>query len=186
MLTLRRPHLPLLICSLALLSAACASPMNLDYPPGGTYYSQFSVRYEKGRYPTTNYRRGLLLPINTEVELIAVNSRQTKLIIKNSGSPLLVQNMAKHTGKDMATAFEEMFAAQPVDLSSYSDEQRTAIEAGKALTGMHKADVLLALGPPPASGTPSQESSSWKYWSSRWSTFLVAFDEAGVATEIGE
>jgi len=74
---------------------------------------------------------------------------------------------------------------RPVDLSRYDAEQRAAIEHGEALVGMDREGVLAAMGPPPAVGTLSLDSDAWKYWNTRFTTFVVQFGPDGRVTEIG-
>ena len=41
--------------------------------------------------------------------------------------------------------------------------RQEAIQQGKAVVGMDKKAVLMAMGPPPQIGTASLEASDWKY-----------------------
>jgi hypothetical protein len=45
---------------------------------------------------------------------------------------------------------------------------------------MSRNAVLAAIGYPPAIGTPSLESNDWKYWDSRFTTFVVHFVDGSV------
>ncbi|KJV06756.1 hypothetical protein [Methylocucumis oryzae] len=67
---------------------------------GQTYYTQFVIRYEKNAFPTTNYRHGASIPINTAVKLLDINSSEISIEYGN-GLPLLVKNIEKHTGDDV-------------------------------------------------------------------------------------
>ena len=42
--------------------------------PGSTYFTQVSLQYEKGCHLTTNYRKGALVPVNTQVQLREITS----------------------------------------------------------------------------------------------------------------
>jgi len=147
----------------------------------GQYYTQFTLQAEKWTYRTTNYRRGFVLPINSEVTFVAMNAKQAK-VRTATGDQLVIENMPKHTNDTMEDAFDELFARQPVDLSPFSAAEQGPIRDGRLELGMSKDAVFAALGPPPAIGTPSLDSNQWKYWSSRWATFIVRF-EGGVAVE---
>ena len=151
---------------------------------GETWYSQFSLFHEKGRFRTTNYRRGNLLPINSAVKPLAVSSRSVTVEIVDTGERLVVDNVPKHSRVAMAEYLDMIFRPTQVDLSAYSDDERGAIERGEVMVGMNRDAVLAALGPPPAHQTPTLEASQWRYWSWRVKTFLVLFGEDGLVREI--
>lgn len=175
-----KPAIPLVLIA-CLLAGACAAvpPFDPPVPPGGTLYTRFTLQYEKDSYRTTNYRRGLLLPINSRVTLVAVDSRRIVVRPESTGRRLTIENVPRHTGQGVEQAFHEILGTRPVDLSGWSEDVREAILAGRVEPGMDKQAVLAALGPPPAVGTPSRVSPEWKYWDSRFSTFVVQFDADG-------
>ncbi len=65
--------LPLLVgltgCPRAFRGAEANLPPEIEI--GGKYYTRHSFQYEKNRHRTTNYRRGLLVPVNTQVALVS-------------------------------------------------------------------------------------------------------------------
>lgn len=58
------------------------------------------------------------------------------------------------------------------------------IATGKALEGMTKQGVVYALGIPPRHVTPSLDADTWKYWTNRYGTFNVEFNEKGIVSRI--
>jgi hypothetical protein len=168
-------------------AAGCSHPgAKVSHPPpGGTWYTQFTLQFERGRYRTTNYRRGFTLPINTEVALVSMDSDEIIVQIKSSGARLEVENVPKHTNESIHQAFDKLFGSAPVDLSRFGDAEQKAIRAGKAEVGMSREAVLAALGYPPAVGTPALESDEWKSWDSRFTTLVVRFDEDRVVDVSG-
>ncbi|MFT7465247.1 MAG: hypothetical protein ACI9EF_003612 [Pseudohongiellaceae bacterium] len=164
------------LIALACLPLACASRGFTGKPVGQSYYTQQSLRYDRGSYKTTNYQLGTLLPINTKVIFVAANSRRLKLTLPN-GEQLLVDNMPRHTGQSMEQGFERLLGSQPVDLSQFSNDEQQAILSGTVEVRMSSKAVLAALGYPPITGTPNLEERTWKYWASRFKTFVIVFDE---------
>ena len=156
-----------------------------DPPAGSAWYTQFTLQFERGVYRTTNYRRGFTLPINTAVTLLSMDDGSIVVRIESTGARLEVENVAKHTNESTSQAFTRLFGEAPVDLSVFTDDEQTSIRTGRAEVGMGKGAVLAALGPPPAVGTPALESSEWKYWDSRFSTFVVRFDDGGRVVDTG-
>jgi uncharacterized protein len=181
-------HLLLLFAVLTL--TACVTKIPSESLPqniriGGIYYTQFALQYEKERYRTTNYRRGFLLPINTEVKLIDIDSRKIKVQIPSIGKELLIENVEKHTNENTIQAFDKLFAPVKVNLSRFNALEQEQIKTGTVVPGMRKRAVIAAIGYPPAVGTQSLDKDQWKYWNSRFNTFIVHF-ENGRVSEIQE
>ena len=108
-------------------AGASASSERSEPVPGSTWYTQFTLQYERDLFRTTNYRRGFVLPINTEVTLESIDSDEIEVEVKASGRRLVVQNVPKHTNETTAQAFAKLFGAEPVDLSDFTDEEQAAI-----------------------------------------------------------
>jgi len=164
------------LIALSCLPLACARGGYAGRPIGQEYYTQHSIRYERGAYQTTNYQRGALLPINSPVTFVASNSRRLKLTLEN-GQELLVNNMSRHTGQTMEQGFDRLLGAEPVDLSRFTADEQAAIVDGKIEHTMSREAVLAAVGHPPITGTSSLEQHTWKYWSNKFATFQVVFDD---------
>lgn len=175
----------ILLAACGLLAACQGGGAPAAVPPGGTYYTQFTLQYEKDVFRTTNYRRGFVLPINSEVTLESMDSEEIVVEVKASGRRLVVQNVPKHTGETTRQAFGKLFGASPVDLSRFTEGERQAIQAGRAAVGMSRDAVIAALGHPPAVGTPTLETNPWKYWDSRFTTFVVRFDDTWHVADAG-
>jgi len=148
---------------------------------GESYYTQMTMMYEKGVYRTTNYRRGTLLAVNTPVELLEIGPNTIKVKLTQANTELLVKSVTKHTGDDVYEAFAKLFAKQEVNLSRFNRLERDNIKKGTVAKGMSRAAVKVAIGYPPITRTPSLDSNAWAYWSSRFNTFIVHFENDKVS-----
>jgi hypothetical protein len=148
---------------------------------GDIYYTQVTLQYEKGRHLTTNYRKGTLVPINTQVLLLEISGGDIRLEILPSHSKLRIENVEKHTGDDVRQAFNKLFGKNRVDLTRFSRLERDYIDLGRVGEGMRKKAVIAAIGYPPITETPSLDSNEWTYWSSRFNRFIVKFKNDKVA-----
>ena len=72
----------------------------------------------------------------------------------------------------------------PVTYDDLSDVDRQGIQAGKALVGMSREGVKIALGYPAKHRTPSLDDNHWTYWRGRHDTYTVEFDADGKVTRI--
>lgn len=142
---------------------------------GGTYYTQFSLREEKNRFRTSNYRVGGLIPINTAVNLVSIDSKNIVVQIAKTGQPLTIENVPRHTNEDVQQAFQKILRKTRVNLDQFSPQERQNILDGQAAKGMSRKAVLAAIGYPPATSTPSLDSSEWTYWTNRFNRFIVRF-----------
>ncbi|MEQ1530752.1 MAG: hypothetical protein ABL925_15665 [Methylococcales bacterium] len=166
--------------------SGCAKKLDQSALPVGTktgdiYYSQVALYYEKGRHLTTNYRRGIFLPINSQVVLLDINTKHIELEVLPAHSKLRIENIEKHTGDSTTQAFAKLFAKNKVELSKFTELEREKILAGKAAKGMSKKAVIAALGYPPITETPSLSANQWTYWASRFDRFLVNFENDKVS-----
>ena len=144
---------------------------------GKLYYSQVTMQQEKGRYRTSNYRRGFLIPVNTKISLVSIDGKHITVKLVDSNQVLLIENVKKHTNDKPYEAFEKLFSQQKVGLSKFTKEEQAFIALGKVEKGMSKKAVVVAIGYPPKTKTPSLDVNQWRYWSSRFNTFLVHFEK---------
>jgi len=164
--------------------SACSSqqPLSAAQPtarvaqPFQIYYTQFSLYQEQGIFRTTNYRKGTLIPINTPVGLLSLDADRAVLGIIQNGEPLIIENVAKYTLDRMPIAFSKVTGTSKVDLTQFTEAEREAILAGQVKPGMRKKAVLAAIGYPPQHKTPSLDANDWRYWSNRFDTFVVHFN----------
>ncbi len=173
-----------MIILLAINIAACNRTIKPEELPatmqlGHDYYTRFVIRYEKGKHRTTNYRRGLSIPVNTRVTLLEVTQKTIRVELP-SHQELLIENASKYSGDDIYQAFDKLFAAKRVDLSRFTKLERQHIKSGTVAKGMRKKAVLVAIGYPPKHQTPSLDMEQWTYWSSRFNRFVVHFNNGKV------
>jgi len=164
----------------ALLLAGCFGSAPKAAAPevaAQTWYTQFTLQYEKGVHRTTNYRKGIVVPINTPVKVLARSGNTIRVMLQPSGPELSIENERDFSGEDLQGIFDRTFKPAPVDLSRYTPEQLKVIQSGDrfGLIGMDRDGVIHAIGYPPKHHTPSLGLNTWKYWYTRFNTFAVEF-----------
>jgi len=177
-LTLTRISLVATLCLTAFLVAPAIARQKPE-KSGDKLYTQFSLMYEKNVHRTTNYRKGILLPVNSEV-LLVKKSRSKIVVALEGGQRLTIDNIEKYSGENIDGIFSRTFSPQKVDLTPFSELERSAIAAGEVKIGMSKKAVIVAIGYPPKHKTPSLESNQWRYWRNRFGTFVVHFEDGRV------
>jgi len=147
---------------------------------GEIYYTQFSLFYEKNAWVTTDYRKGILVPINTSVTFLKAGGEAINLRLPD-GSPLKIINIEKYSGEKTAGLFNQLLGKNLVELSPFTTTEKENILAGTVALGMSKAAVIKALGYPPKHKTPSLDANQWRYWKNRYGTMLVTFADGRVS-----
>ena len=67
-----------------------------------------------------------------------------------------------------------------VSLDNLSEADKKGIKEGKLVYSMSKKGVMMALGYPATHRTPSLDSNTWVYWTNRFTTFEVNFNDKGL------
>jgi hypothetical protein len=145
-------------------------------PKGQTLYTQFSLFYEGYCHVTTNYRKGILVPVNTEVKFVRVGGGSI-IVALPDGHNLEIRNIEAYSGENIDGIFTRTFATKPVDLLQFTEEEKKSIIAGEVQSGMRKSAVIIALGFPPKHKTPNLQLDQWQYWHNRFATFVVHFEK---------
>ena len=157
-----------------------------DSIPLGTYYTRCSINIDRNRVLSTNYRGGagaMLVPVNTKVDLIS--RRRGRFNMKTeSGQSFRFEHVRKHSNVSADDSFKGFFSAAETDLSDFSAEEQAGINEATAKVGMSKDAVLAAIGPPPGHKTRSLSLNTWMYWSKKFDTFNVQFDDDGKVSQI--
>ncbi len=139
------------------------------------------MRYEKGYFLTTNYRRGSSIPINTKVKINKITTKTIEIGVDVFPKLFLIKNIQKHTGDDIFQTFDKLFSSKKVNLRRYNSLERRNIKNGTVAKRMRKKAVIAAIGYPPVTETMSLEVDSWVYWSSRYNKFRVHFKNGRVS-----
>lgn len=148
-------------------------------------YSRYNLHYvnvkgvNKGSYANwTRHVDHVMLPYNTKIQVKSLGSKKFEFVTDN-GTKILWEFNPKNMGMSGIDYIKLITSPTPVNYEVLSDIDRKGIEAGKALPGMSKQGVMVALGYPAKHATPSLESNSWTYWGGRMDNYRVEFDESG-------
>ncbi len=147
-----------------------------------TMYTQQNMHYNISRgakiVDATNYQVGILIPANSKVTMEEINAKQ--VIFNYKGNKIILRNIPKYTGIDMLALFTRSFAEKKVDISLFTEAEQKEIRLAQITNNMSKKAVLISLGVPPAHVTPTTEMNRWKYWRTRFTTFVVNFKNGKV------
>jgi hypothetical protein len=176
----------LLLVALTALIGAAAAPATIGYfdaiaadpfpTVGQQYYVRHCFMYEKGVSLTTNYWRGTLVPINSQVTLVSIGGKKMVLRLANGGT-IKVENVEKYSKRSMSTISRDLLAPNPVPVEKFGATIADAIKNGVLKLGMTREQVVMARGYPPGHKTPSLDNDTWIYWSSRFVMDTIVFSD---------
>ncbi len=175
----------LIACSLFLFSM-CISFAGERENDGDVYFTRTNIWFEKpDLIYSTNYHRGGIIPVASEVKIIAKSRGKIRFqLISDNSEYVLVQNI-KHTTISFSEYFDTCFTrTDPTSTKEYkkfSKMEKENIKSGKIEVGMSKEAVLMAYGYPPSHQTPRLESNVWKYWRNRFVTDSIYFTDNKVS-----
>jgi hypothetical protein len=147
---------------------------------GQEYYARHCFMYEGGTSETTNYWRGTLVPINTPITLVSLSEKKMVLRLAG-GESVKIENVEKYSKRSMATIAHELLATQPVPIERFDEATARAIKSGNLKKGMTREQVIMTRGYPPGHKTPSLDSDTWTYWSSRFVILTIVFSDGVLA-----
>jgi hypothetical protein len=181
----RRIALAVALAAVPLVSG-CPKP-KVDSPLNGQFrYTCCNIRYEKNEITDVNYLQGGIIPFGTRVQIIEVQKNAVKFLPEGHPEMTLVYRHGRkvypfeqYLDRILLTDKPKLASGTTtVKGKKVRTEPRFAkqIEQGLVEPGMTKAEVLMAIGYPPAHRTPSIEQPIWTYWRNRWDVFMVYFD----------
>ena len=144
-------------------------PIQPDEVPitvGNTYFTRCNFHYEKGRHLTTNYSRGTMVPINTEVKVLSMGG--DTLMLEIGGQVIKIDNVEDFSRRSLDQIASRMLSPTPIPLEQLGELTSGLITRGQLRLGMTKEQVLMARGYPPGHETLDVSSDRWIYWSSRF------------------
>lgn len=132
----------------------------------------------------TNPGKGhIVIPVNTPVGIDNF-SRGFAIIIKSTGKPIWFEYDEDRTKMNADQYIDLITSSGPVSLDGLSELDRKGISEGKVYPGMSKEGVRIAFGYPAPHKTPSLTSNTWIYWTNRFKTIAVDFDNHGTVVSV--
>lgn len=120
----------------------------------------------------------LIIPAGTEM-VIAKLSRKLIVLRLQDGRRIEFEFHEQRMGMSANEYVQLITSPVPVSLDKFSSVDKEGISQGKCLEGMSKAGVMTALGYPAAHRTSSPEANTWVYWTNRFGTRQVTFNDQG-------
>ena len=126
----------------------------------------------------------VIIPAGSEIRVTTKRRKSFSFTFEDGSKQGVFEYHQPRMGMRLDEYLEKISSSVPISLSGLSKLDRKGVEEGKALVGMSKEGVMAALGYPAAHRTPSLDASTWIYWSNRFRTVAVEFDNNGKVAKI--
>ena len=174
----------------ALLFGACASSAEIQNSRMGQLLNQDGVLTLVNLHPdevrsslyAANFQQDGLIPAGSAVRLDALNGKVLKFTVLDTARTYQYRNH-NASGEPFMAHLERIFGTEDpsAEIAGLCQEDQDGIAQGRALPGMTRRGVYLAMGPPPRNITPTQEAPVWQYHRNRWGPKIkVSFDSDGI------
>jgi hypothetical protein len=185
----------LLLGSLVVACSSCSHGERVTGPqePGGGLYSRYNLHYyamkgsNHASYANfTDCPNHSFLPYNTRLRVDSWRNGFRFTAVETGLQVYFEYKSANMEGLSAQNYIDLILSPTPVSYGALAPEDQEGIKAGKAMPGMTKQGVMVALGYPARNRTPSTDENTWVYWKGRFNIVSVNFDGTGKVVSIGE
>ncbi len=156
-----------------------------------TVYTKYNIHaQEKGRSIKASYANytnpgegHLIIPRGSKITILKKNRKRFIFKDEKTQKKITFDYHAGRMGMKINDYIALITSPTPVSNKDLSKIDLKGIKKGKALKGMTREGVKAALGYPAAHRTPSLDDSRWIYWTNRFRTIAVEFDDKGLVKE---
>jgi serine/threonine-protein kinase len=167
------------------LSSDSSLPGDASLPalaPGGPdRYTLVNLHPDRTRLFDVNYQESGFIPLCTRVRIDQQDQKMVRFTVLDTGQQY--EYLHHHAIPDFQANVDRVFGYSCMRrrASALSSLDQQGIREGRVLPGMTKEGVVLAIGYPPEHKTPSLEADDWRYWTGRFSTMVVQFQDGRVS-----
>ncbi|MBN1550994.1 hypothetical protein JW979_05980 [bacterium] len=126
------------------------------------YYTKVGLFYEKDGNSSAGHLKHTRIPPNTPVELLGMGRRHIRIRIPETSHVITIR-ASEWNSKPTEEIFRDVFSENTLNLDAYNPEKLDAIISGTVQKGMTRDEVLLTLGYPLRTETPTLNRNVWKY-----------------------
>lgn len=141
---------------------------------------ELKASYASWVYPTPGH---MVIPVNTPI-VIGRWQPGFYFITQDTGKRINFEYNQSNMPYNLNSYINLITAPQPIAEGGFSGIDRQGINSGKALAGMNKEAVRVALGYPASHRTPTLYEDVWVYWRNRHRHLRVCFGDDGTVIAV--
>jgi hypothetical protein len=126
----------------------------------------------------------VIIPAGSLIRIEKVSRKRIEFVWPDQNLEVQFEYHQPRMGMDPSTYLDKITSPTPVSYAKLSKLDRKGIAEGKAFVGMTRQGIMAALGYPAAHRTPSLEASTYVYWTNRFGTLAVEFDDKGYVKRV--
>jgi hypothetical protein len=174
----------IILAAMGLVLAACA-PRQVRYLKNNIHAQRAHGGVLKASYanwvkPGAGHR---VIPVNTPI-VVGRWKKGFALVTQDNRQRIYFEYNRRNMPFSIREYINLIASPSPVSLQGFSEVDQKGIRLGKALRGMTKEGIRMALGYPAVHQTPSLEEDVWVYWKDRMRRMKVVFNGAGKVVSV--
>jgi len=138
-------------------------------------HEEYRASYANWTNPGKNH---VIIPFNTPVTIENFR-RGFAIVTQDSRKRILFEYDESRMRMNEDQYITLITSSQPIKIDDFSEVDRKGIKEGRAYIGMTKDGVRIALGYPATHQTSSLNENTWVFWTNRFKSFKIEFDETG-------
>lgn len=140
---------------------------------------------QHNRLYAVNFQQAGLIPVCSEVEYLGLGRKYFKFRVLSTNREYAYVNH-KAAAEPFADHLKRFFgpSCPAEEIGSLSEIDRQGIREGRAIRGMSRRGVILAMGHPPRHVNPDPDAAAFIYWKSRFNRVEVQFGPEGFVSGI--
>jgi hypothetical protein len=140
---------------------------------------------QRSRLYAVNFQQAGLIPVCSEVEYLGMGRKsfRFRVISTNREYEYINHKAAAEPFPDHLRRFFGLSCSRD-ELDTLSELDRQGIRGGRAIVGMSRRGVILAMGHPPRHVNPDPNAPTLMYWKNRFNRIQIQFGSNGDVTGI--
>ena len=126
----------------------------------------------------------VIIPAGSKIFITDIGRKSFEFTFGDRSKKIVFEFHSKRMGMDTQAYIDLITSPDPVSFEQLSELDKKGMAEGKVYKGMSKDGVLAAFGYPAAHRTASLDAPSWTYWTNRFGTVVVEFDDHGKVANI--
>lgn len=140
---------------------------------------------ERSRLYAVNFQQAGLIPVCSEVEYVGLGRKAFEFRVVSTDRVYTYFNH-KAAAEPFVDHLKRFFgpSCPRAEIDSLSATDRQGIREGRAIVGMTRRGVILAMGYPPRHVNPNLDAPSFTYWKNRFNRVRIHFGPDGRVSSI--